>query len=306
MRRWILLGILVIAASWGGWILFKRHREAVWLAAYQHATQVFYREDYATAEKIFTDILPNAEKWYPKDRRLAVLLSMLGTSYRVDHKYEQAEPLLKRALQVYETISPPDPVGSERTELNLAGIYLEREDYASAERYFSEALSLSERTPGGPMYERGSALLNLGSIRMTQGRYLEAEQLLNRSVEALSPDPAPWVRHDLANGLFHLGSVYEMENRYADAKQQYLRALEIQEKVLGPNSREVGFTLHGLGQAYQAAGDTSKATEYLNRAQEIAQRFSAPGDDSCAGILVDLGEAAQNAEKYAEAERPAS
>ncbi len=309
MRRSILLAIVVISASWGGWTLFQRHRasrkakaEAVWLAAYQHATQVFYREDYATAEKLFTDILPNAEKSYPKDRRLADLLSMLGTSYRVDHKYEQAEPLLKRALQVYETISPSDPVGSERTELNLAGIYLDREDYASAERYFSEALSLSERTPGGPMYERGSALLNLGFIRMMQGRYLQAEQLLNRSVEALTADPSPWAQGDLANARYRLGGVYAAENRYRKAKQQYLKALEIQEKVSGPNSREVGRTLRGLGQAYQAEGDTSKAAQLLNRAQGIAQRSSAPGDDSRPGILVDLGEAAQNQGKYAEAE----
>jgi len=302
MRRWILLGILVVVASWGGWALFQRHREAVWLAAYKNATQAFYQEDYATAEKIFTDILPDAEKWYPKDYRLAGLLSMLGTSYRVEHKYEQAEPLLKRALQFYMTISPPDPIDTERTEINLAGIYLEREDYVSAERYFSDALSLSERTPGGPRYERGNALLNLGSIRLSQGRYLDAEQLLNRSVEGLSADPSPWVQHDLASATYRLGGVYVMENRYREAEQQYLKALEIQEKVFGPNSQEVGFTLHGLGQAYQALGDASKATEYLNRAQGIAERSSAQGDDSRAGILVDLGEAAQNGGKYAQAE----
>jgi tetratricopeptide (TPR) repeat protein len=309
MRRWVLLGILVITTGWGSWVLFQwhreaaqRHREAVWLTAYQHATQVFYGGDYATAEKIFADILPNAEKWYPKDRRLAELLSMLGTSYRVEHKYERAEPVLKRALQVYETISPSDPLGTERTELNLAGIYLDREDYASAERYFSEALSLSERTPGGPIYERGSALLNLGFIRMVQGHYLEAEQLLNRSVEALTSDPSPWAQGDLANARYRLGGVYAMDNRYGEAKQQYLKALEIQEKVSGPNSQEVGRTLQGLGQAYQAEGDTLKATELLNRAQEITRRSSAPGDDTSAGILVDLGEAAQNKGKYAEAE----
>jgi len=302
MRRWILLGILVIAASWGGWTLFQGHREAVWLAAYKHATRVFYQEDYATAEKLFTDILPNAEKWYAKDRRLADLLSMLGTSYRVDHKYEQAELLLKRALQVYMRISPADPIGTERTELNLAGIYLDREDYASAERYFSEALSLSERTSGAPIYERGSALLNLGFIRLMQGRYPEAEQLLKRSVEALSSDASPWVQQDLANAIYRLGGVYAMENRYPEAEQQFLRALKIQEKVAGPNSLEVSHTLQSLGQAYQAEGDTSKATEALKRVQEIAQCSSALGDDSRAGILVDLGEAAQNQGKYAEAE----
>jgi len=215
MRRWIVLGILVITAGWAGWKLFQSHREAVWLAAYQHTTQAFYRGDYATAEKIFTDILPNGEKWYPKDRRLADLLSMLGTSYRVDHKYEQAEPLLKRALQVYEEISPPDPLGSERTHLNLAGIYVDREDYASAERHFSEVLSLSEKTPGA-VYERDSALLNLGFIRLTQGRYSESEQFLKRSLEALASDSAPEVQVDLANARYRLGGVYLMENRYSE------------------------------------------------------------------------------------------
>src|SRR6266481_4349205 len=309
MRRYVLLGILIITAGWGGRVLFKRHREAeqrqreaVWWQAYQHATQMFYQGDYGTAEKTFTDILPNAEKWYPKDRRLGELLSMLGTSYREEHKYEQAEPVLKRALEVYETISPSDSLGKEHAELNLAGVYLDREDYASAERYFSDALSISERTPGGPKYERGNALLNLGFIRMMQGHYMEAEQLLNRSVEALASDSTPWAQRDLANARYRLGGVYAMGNRYGEARQQFLKALEIQEKVSGPNSREVGRTLEGLGQTYQAEGNTSKATELLNRAQEIARRSAAPGDNSRADILVDLGEAAQDQRKYAEAE----
>ena len=309
MRRWVLLGILIITAIWGGRTLFQRHQaslkakaEAAWLAAYQHATQAFYQENYATAEKIFTDILPDAEKRYPKDRRLAELLSMLGTSYNMDHKYELAEPTLKRALQVYEMISPSDPLGSERAEINLAGIYRDRENYPAAEQYYSEALSLSEKAPSGPMYERGDALLNLGFIRMVQGRYQEAEQLLDRSVEALTSDSMPWAQRDLASAIYRLGGVYAMENRYREAKQQYLKALEIQEKVSGPNSREVGRTLQGLAQAYQAEGATSKTAELLNRAQEIAQRSSAPGDNSRAGISIDLGEAAQNVGKYAEAE----
>src|SRR5260370_35289046 len=78
MRRWILLGILVVVASWGGWALFQRHREAVWLAAYKHATQAFYQEVYATAEKNFPEILREAKKCYPKDYRLVALPSRRG------------------------------------------------------------------------------------------------------------------------------------------------------------------------------------------------------------------------------------
>ena len=93
------------------------------------ATQIFYGGDYPTAEKLFTALLPEAEKFHPRDRSFAELLSMLGTSYSLDHKPEQAEPALKRALQVYATISPADLLGTERAEDNLGGIYLEREDY---------------------------------------------------------------------------------------------------------------------------------------------------------------------------------
>jgi tetratricopeptide (TPR) repeat protein len=154
MLRWILLGILVLAASWEGWTLFHRHREAVQgqreavrSAAYHQATEAFYTQNYAQAEKLITDILPDAEKSYPNERRLAELLSMLGTAYSLDHRDQRAEPILKQALQVYATISPADPVGTERTEVNLGSIYLNGEEYPSAEPYLSDAFSLSERTP---------------------------------------------------------------------------------------------------------------------------------------------------------------
>lgn len=175
MLRWTLLGILVIVASWGGRTLVQRQRqaaaqqrEAESAAVYQKATQAFYDGDYATAEKVLTEILPSVEKSYPNSRRLAELLSMLGTSYRVEHKYDQAEPILKRSVEVYDTISPPDALGKERTESNLAGIYLDRKDFVSADKYLSDAVSLSEKTTPFPSYECGNALMNLGYVRLVK------------------------------------------------------------------------------------------------------------------------------------------
>jgi tetratricopeptide (TPR) repeat protein len=296
MRRWVLVGILVATATWGGWTLIQRHRQAVehqretaWLTAYGRAAQMFYGEDYVMAEKTITDILPDAEKSHPNDRRFADLLSMLGTSYRVDHKYDQAEPILKRALQVYERISPHDPVGTERTETNLAEIYLDREDYASAEPYLSDAVSLSEKTPGMPGYERGNALLNLGFIRLMQGRYPEAEQLLNRSVEALAPDSAPWAQRDLANAFYRLGGVYANENRYPEAKQQYLKAMKIQEKLSGPKSREVAHTLRGLADVYQDEGKYAESESFYKQAIHIYEGAVGPEDPDLADALDYLG-----------------
>jgi tetratricopeptide (TPR) repeat protein len=89
--------------------------------------------------------------------------------------------------------------------------------------------------------------VNLGFIRLVQRRYPEAEQLLNGSVETLTSDRTAWAQGDLANAMYRLGGVYAAENRNREARQQYLKALEIQEKLSGPNSRQVGRTLLGLG-----------------------------------------------------------
>jgi len=309
MRRWILLGILAVVASWGAWILLQRHREAVerqglaaWAAAYQSATRAFYEQRYPAAEKLLTEILPETERRYPKDHRLGDLLSMLGASYRLDGKLDQAEPILKRALEVYETISPSDPVGSERTEIHLASIYLDRQDYPTAEHYLSHALSISDKTPNGPAYERGNILLNLSLVRIMQGRFAEAEQLLTRSVEALTPISEPWAQTDLAKAFYQLGGVFAFQHRYPEAKQQYLKALKIQEKLAGPDSQEVSNTLQGLGEVYQGEGDTSNATASFRRAQEISRHSTAPGDDSRVRVLLGFGEAAENQGKYAQAE----
>lgn len=296
MRRWILLGVLVITASWGGWIALQRHREAVehrreaaWLVAYERATQAFYGADYPTAEKLFTDLIPEAEKFHAKDHYFAELFSMLGTSYSLDHKPEQAEPALKRALQVYATISPADLLGMERTEDNLAGIYRDREDYASAEQHFSEALSLSEKIPGVAAYEHGDILLNLGFIRMVQGRYAEAEQLLNSSIEALASDPGPWAQRDLANAYYRLAGVYTSEHRYTEAQQQYQKALQAQEKLSGPNSREVARTLRGLAELYQDEEKYGESESLYKQAIGVYEKTVGPEDPELADALEYLG-----------------
>ena len=296
MRRWVLAGILVVTAGWGGSVFFQRHREAVrqqreaalW-APYAPAMQALYAEKYGLAEKLFAGMLPGVEKEYANDKRLADLLSMLGTSYREERKYEQAEPVLKRAVETYRRISPFDAIGTQRTELNLASSYIAREDYGSAEPYLTDALALSEKTPNQPAYERGNALLDLGFIRLMQGRYPEAEQLLNRSVEALSSDHTRWAQTDLANAFYRLGGVYAMEGRYPDARQQFLKALEIQKKLLGPNSLEVSHTLEGLGDAAQNQGDYARAESLYKQAIAIDERTVGPEDPEFARALVYLG-----------------
>lgn len=316
MRRLILFGLLLMTAGWGAWTLVQHRREAAERqretvrhageealgATYQQATKEFYNENFGLAEKLFVQILPDAEKAYPNDTRLAALLSMLGACYREDHKYQQAEPLLARAVQIYKKISPPDVAGTMHAEANLAGVYITGEDYASAERYLSDALQLCEKVPPGLAYERGNLLLQLGSMRSDQGRYPEAEELLKASVQALKGNPSPWAQKDLGSAFNHLGTAYSRENRYAEAKQQYLEAVKIEEKRFGARSPEARLARECVGEAYLEEGDLSKATVFLNQAQEIFRNVSTPGSYSRVEILLDFGGVAQAEGDYGKAE----
>lgn len=49
---------------------------------------------------------------------LADALSMLGKSYRADQNYQQAEPILDRALQIYESIPLGDSSEAGRVKLH--------------------------------------------------------------------------------------------------------------------------------------------------------------------------------------------
>ncbi len=145
MRRWILLALLVLAGAWGGWIMFQRHREALWSETFARASGAFARHDYAGTEKILVSMLPDTEKRYPHEPRLANVLDMLGTSYRADRNYEQAEPVLKRALQLYESVSQTQSVELGRVELNLAQVYRDKNRLPEAEQYFSRAVAIFDK-----------------------------------------------------------------------------------------------------------------------------------------------------------------
>src|SRR5260370_14244028 len=265
MRRWILLALLVIAGAWGDWIMFQRHREEMWCEAFTQASGAFARHDYAGTEKILVSILPDTEKRYSNETSLANVLDMLGTAYRADRNYEQAEPVLKRALQLYESLSQTQSVELGRVELNLEKIYRDKNRLPEAEQHFSRAVAIFDKDPGATGYDRGGALLNLGFVCVEQGRYTEAEPLLVRAVAAYESYPQASMHPDLASAFYQLAELYRLEGRFAEAEAQYLKGLEIQEKVLGPQDQSVMDSLEGLAMAYQGQGKTSEAKQLLAR-----------------------------------------
>ncbi len=120
-----------------GWEYFNR----AGLAAYE-------KKDYAESEEQLLAALQEAETFAFDDPRFALSLNNLAEIYRVQARYAEAEPYLKRSLANAEKIYGPEHSGVAANLNNLAANYRVRGMYTEAEPLSKRALDIWEKTLG--------------------------------------------------------------------------------------------------------------------------------------------------------------
>src|SRR5579872_4619451 len=73
-----------------------------WESAIYGATKSYAQGNYSVAESQFVEAKKAAESFGPFDHRLAITMNNLGELYLRQAKYAAAEPLFKRALEIWE------------------------------------------------------------------------------------------------------------------------------------------------------------------------------------------------------------
>ena len=88
---------------------------------------------YAEAEKTWLATLKEAESFGPQDPRLATSLNNLALLYLTQSKYAEAEPLLKRALAIWEKALGPEHPNVATSLENYAALLRETNREGEAE-----------------------------------------------------------------------------------------------------------------------------------------------------------------------------
>src|SRR5262245_44667419 len=124
----------------------------------------------------------------------AVRLHDLAVSRRAAGKLQEAVPLCRQALAVFESEAGPDHPDVANILNTLAGIYEDLGDSAEAERLAQRSVAMMEEATGSLEVEvlRVQSLGTLAGIYRVQGRYAEAEPLYRRALasaeSAMGPD----------------------------------------------------------------------------------------------------------------------
>jgi tetratricopeptide (TPR) repeat protein len=245
--------------------------------------------------------------------------------------YEQA-----KALPMEANALPADDVRRVETALVLATAYQYHGQLNQAEPLYLEAIQWLETGHGQNESILAPAFDNLGRLRLEQGRWPEAEELLGKARDLYSKtrdarDPR------IANVDRLLGETYLSQGRLAEAVTLLEQALDMLRRAPDAASQTVAAALRSLAVAYTVQArypeaenlleesiqlnrasaqteleladstlalghvclllrDTARATPLLQKAVRI---FEAHGDSHLPNALSELGAAALQDGKYA-------
>jgi tetratricopeptide (TPR) repeat protein len=149
--------------------------------------------------------------------------------------------------------------------------------------------------------ELANSLEHLGLLYLNQGRYLEAEPLLQK-VLTLRQQLLGSDHPDVATSLNNLALLYKSQGRYSEAEPLYMRSLEIRERLLGANHPDVATSLNNLAALYESQCRYSEAEPLYVRSLDICERQLGADHPDVATSLNNLAELYRSQGRYSEAE----
>jgi tetratricopeptide (TPR) repeat protein len=224
-----------------------------------------------------------------------LLLSDLG-------RYQEAEPVERRALEIQEELLGPDHSDVAQTLNNLGTLYWYTARYDAAEPLLRRALAIHEQALGPESAAIAGRLNNLAMLYHSQGRYADAEPLYRRAIEinrkALGPD-----HPEMATSLNNLAGLYYCLGKLAEAEPLLRQALETNRKALGPDHPDVALSLSNLAGLLRDQGRFEDAEPLYRQAIAIYERTLGVEHPDVAKSLNSLATLLRTCKRYEEAEQ---
>jgi tetratricopeptide (TPR) repeat protein len=185
--------------------------------------------------------------------------------------YSPAEPLYRRALEVFEQVGGPEHPDTLSGVNNLAAVLNSKGDHAGAEPLYRRALEARERILGS---EHASTLIsvnNLALLLYSKRDFAGAERLYRRAMEAR--ERILGREHpDTLTSMNNLGALLDSKKDYAGAERLYRWALEARERILGLEHPSTLTSVGNLATLLHNKGDYEGAEPLYRRALEANER----------------------------------
>jgi len=240
--------------------------------------------DYSNAERRFNEGL-SILRAAPGDSSVD-LKRHLAELYIREHRPQEAEPLLRQAVNASLSSPRPDPVALSSGYNDLAVACLMRRDFGEAETFSRQAQTIIEtRLDSNPEALAGS-LLTYAELLSDQHHFTEALVPTEHALQILRANKPTISKSYLASALTAAGAVYFRAGRNTEAESCARQAAELAEEVLGPQHRRVGLYLANYAAVLKHSGHKKEAKAIEKRSEKIRELY--PAADDAGGYTGDV------------------
>ncbi|MCC7387446.1 MAG: serine/threonine protein kinase [Phycisphaerales bacterium] len=237
-----------------------------------------------TVREVLADAAARAEEELAEEPAvLADALGTIGAAFASLGAFDDADPLLERALAVARTL-PPESANLVTRLNDLATLRYNTQDLEQAERLTREALDAETASAGRTTTNAAVTLNNLGAILRAQGRLDEAETVLREALAVrtalLGPDDP-----EVAQTLNNLASMLNSRGDFAHAAELLQQSLDIRRRTLGDEHPLVAQSMSNLAIVYHRAGELQSAAPLYSRAIELQRHSLGPDHPDLASVV---------------------
>jgi serine/threonine-protein kinase len=229
----------------------------------------------------------------------AELLQTLGGIAQNLGRLDQAETLLKRALELRRAAFGQDHPDVARSLVASGQLASARGKYDDAQREIREGLAMLRRHLSRKDPEVARAVSALGRVLENAGRYPEAIRELEEAVRLQSRRPG--LEGDLSQSLTELANCYFYTGQYAKADTLNQQVLAVDRQLYGARHPHVADDLINLGAVQFEGGHYVEAERWDREALDIMTAWYGPDHPETASAQTILARSLLRLERRDEA-----
>ncbi len=239
----------------------------------------------------------------PYDPFLAHLYNETSHVYLNQRRFEEAEAMAKRAIEIWETTMADESEYVASGLSALATIYFAQEKYAESYCYSEQALEAElPLHPDGRLV--ANILSNMGNCCSKLKRHDEAAKHWRRAVDV-------WIKNFGEEQSFVLFGLVQIAqnmlelNRWAESREPIRQALAIVKRAPSGRDDHMAALLSNLAESFRGEGRTADALVTLEESLELHERYYGVDAAESIEVLRRMTEAQFKLGRHDDAERTA-
>ena len=219
---------------------------------------------------------------------IAYVANQLSLFLLYANQYENAEPLLRKALNIHEQYYGPDHKNISKNLYNLAHLLKSTNRLNEAEPLMRRALKIIEQNNENDLSDLTIILDSLAQLLQETNQLKEAESLMRQAL-SINEQKFGSEHPNVIKNLNSLGLLLQVTNRLPEAEKHLRRALKLSEQILGSEHPFVAYSLNNIAIMLKATNHNDEAELLLRRELAILEHSFGKNHSKLATCLSNLG-----------------